>query len=92
MVTKASKKSLLDAYEFDGYKTGRFAKGKFGDKHALVLPLIRRSKKVSAHNVEDFIEADTIVRPRLFATCPVAPGESISNLRFGVFAAEILVR
>jgi hypothetical protein len=92
MVTKASKKSLLDAYQFDGYKTGRFAKGKFGDKHALVLPLIRRSKKVSAHNAESFIAADTIARPRLFATCPVAPGEFTWSSRFGVFAAEILVR
>jgi hypothetical protein len=92
MVTKASKKSLLDAYQFDGYKTGRFAKGKFGDKHALILPLKRRSKKVAAHSAEGFIEAGTIARPRLFATFPVAPGEFISNSKFGVSAAEILAR
>ena len=45
MIKWPSKKSLLDAYRCDGFKTEKIAKGKFGDQTALVLSLTRRSKK-----------------------------------------------
>lgn len=51
MAKTAPKKSLLDAYRFDNFKTGKMAKGRFGDKTALVLSLSRRSKKVCVSNV-----------------------------------------
>lgn len=67
MAKTSSKKSLLDAYQFHGYKTLAVAKGKLGDKNARVLSLSRRSKKVYATNVANCIGATMIARPRLCA-------------------------
>jgi hypothetical protein len=47
MIKPPSKKSLLDAYQFKGFKTLATAKGMMGDKNARVLLLSRRLKKKS---------------------------------------------
>lgn len=77
----SSKKSLLDAYQFDGFKTSIVAKGRLGDKNARVLSLSRRSKKVSATNVANYIEAFTTARPRWFVISPAVTGEFTLSLR-----------
>jgi hypothetical protein len=79
---KTSKKSLLDAYQFDGFKTSSTAKGKLGDKNARVLSLSRRSKKVFAINAVNYIEAITTERPRSFEIFHVVIGAFIWSLRF----------
>ncbi len=91
MFKKTSKKSLLDAYQIDKFKTGKVAKGRFGDKTALVLPLARRSKKVYASNVAGIIAAGMTERSRRSGIYPVATVAFIWNLRSDVFAAERLV-
>ena len=87
MVKKSSKKSLLDAYQFDNFKTCKAAKGRFGDKAALVLSLSRRSKKVCAPNVTVGIEAGTIENSRWFAICRAATGGFTWSSRLGGFVA-----
>jgi len=69
MSKKPSKKSLLDAYQFPGFRTGKAAKGMFGDKNALVLTLSRRSKKVCASNAANSIGAVTTERLDWFEIC-----------------------
>lgn len=88
MVKKTSKKSLLDAYQFDKFKTGKIAKGRFGDKAALVLPLARRSKKVYAPNAIVGIEAGMIGRSRPCGIYQVATAVFIWNLTSDASAAE----
>lgn len=87
----SSKKSLLDAYQFDRFKTSIVAKGKLGDKCARVLSLSRRSKKVSATNAASYIGAITTVRPRLFAISPAVTAEFTLSLRLGEFFVRKLV-
>ena len=72
MQKKTSKKSLLDAYQFSGFRTSKAAKGMFGDKSALVLSLSRRSKKVDAASAADFTEGGTIEKLDLFGTSGAA--------------------
>jgi hypothetical protein len=67
MQKRSSKKSLLDAYQFTGFKTSKAVKGMFGDKNALVLTLTRRSKKVFAPSVIDGIAGGMIGRQDWFA-------------------------
>lgn len=69
MQKKSSKKSLLDAYQFPGFRTSKAAKGMFGDKVALVLTLSRRSKKVDVPNAANFIGVGMIGRPGWFGIC-----------------------
>lgn len=91
MFKKTSKKSLLDAYQFEQFKTGKVAKGRFGDRTALVLPLTRRSKKAYAPSVAGGIAAGTIERSRRSVIYPVGTVAFIWNLKFDVFAVERLV-
>ncbi|MGD9897430.1 MAG: hypothetical protein AB7T14_10200, partial [Candidatus Methylacidiphilaceae bacterium] len=44
----STKKRLLDAYRFAGFRPLEAIKGVFGDPHARVVTLARRSKKRSA--------------------------------------------
>jgi hypothetical protein len=81
MQKKSSKKSLLDAYKFHGFRTSKAAKGMFGDKVALVLTLSRRSKKVGAPNVADFIGAGMIGRPGWFGIFHAVIGACTLRLR-----------
>ncbi len=87
-----SKKSLLDAYQFSGFKTGKSAKGKFGDKHALVLSLFRRSKKVCAPNVESFIAVGMIERSRRSAIFRAVTAAFTCNSRSDGFVAAKVAR
>ena len=77
----SSKKSLLDAYQFDRFKTSAIARGRVGDKNARVLSLFRRSKKVSVINVANFIGAITTACRRRFAISPVVTVESTLSLK-----------
>jgi len=88
MIKSSSKKSLLDAYIFDGFKTSTSAKGKFGDKNARVLSLSRRSKKVSAGSAASFTEAIMIGQLRLFVIFPVAIVGFILSSKFGEFVVK----
>lgn len=91
MIKTASKKSLLDAYQFPGFKTHKAAKGKFGDKHALVLTLSRRSKKVCASAVNG-IEVGMIARPSWPAIYRAAIVGFIFSSRSDVFAVARTAR
>jgi hypothetical protein len=52
MIKSSTKKSLLDAYQFEGFKTLKAAKGMVGDKNARVLLLSRRFKKKSLRSMQ----------------------------------------
>lgn len=88
MRKKPSKKSLLDAYQFPGFKTSKSAKGKFGDKNALVLSLIRRSKKASAPSAENFIGAGMTARQGWFAISRAVIDACTLRLRPAGFCAR----
>jgi len=88
MKKTSPKKSLLDAYQFSGFKTSSSAKGKLSDKNARVLSLSRRSKKVSVISAENCIEVFTIAKSNKFAIYLAATAVSIWNLKF----AEYFVR
>ena len=87
MIINASKKSLLDAYQFDKFRTGKLAKGKFGDKNALMLLLSRRSKKVCALNVAAGTAGGMIARLKSFEIYPAVTAVFILSSRLGVFVA-----
>jgi hypothetical protein len=88
MKKASGKKSLLDAYQFSGFKTSSSAKGKLGDKNARVLSLSRRSKKVSVISAENYIEVFTTAKSNKFAIYLVATAVSIWNLKFGGYFAR----
>ena len=88
MGKQAPKKSLLDAYQFDGFKTSAVAKGKFGDKKARVLSLCRHSKKVSAGNAAKRTEAITTARSNSFVIFRAVTAACIWSLRYGGFSAK----
>lgn len=88
MKKTSAKKSLLDAYQFSGFKTSSSAKGKLSDKNARVLSLSRRSKKVSVISAENCIEVFTTAKSNKFAIYLAATAVSIWNLKF----AEYFVR
>jgi hypothetical protein len=90
MVKKTSKKSLLDAYQFDNFRTDKVAKGRFGDKAALVLSLARRSKKVCAPNVASGTGVGTTARSRRSGICRAATAAFIWSSTSGAFAVERL--
>jgi hypothetical protein len=77
-----SRKSLLDAYRFNGFKTSSVVKGRVGDKKARVLTLNRRLKKrVFVINAANYIADITIERLKLFEICLVVIEEFIFNLK-----------
>jgi hypothetical protein len=86
----SAKKSLLDAYQFDGFKTSSAVKGKLGDKNARVLSLSRRSKKVSAINAADCIAAITTVNPSSLATFRAVIDAFTLSLRSGGYSVKKL--
>jgi hypothetical protein len=90
MIKSSAKKSLLDAYQFDGFKTSATAKGKLGDKNSRVLSLSRRSKKVAAINAVNCIEGITIAGPSLFAIFRAATVASTLSLRSVGFSVKKL--
>lgn len=84
----SAKKSLIDAYQFVGFKTSSAAKGKLQDKNARVLSLSRRSKKVFVTNVENYIEVFTTEKSNRFAIYPAVIDVSTWSLKFAEYFAK----
>jgi hypothetical protein len=59
MARSTRKKRLLDAYRFRGFRPLDEIKGVFGDPHARVVTLTRRSKKRPAASVAAYTRAGT---------------------------------
>ena len=45
LVTSTKRQRLLDAYRFPGFRPIEEVRGVFGDPHARIVTLVRRSKK-----------------------------------------------
>ena len=91
MKKSSAKKSLLDAYQFDGFKTSPAAKGKLGDKNARVLSLFHRKKKVFVYSVASGTEVGTIGKSKWSETFHAGIDAFIWNLTSDVFSVERLV-
>jgi hypothetical protein len=61
LVTSAKRRRLLDAYRFAGFRRLDEVRGVFGDPHARVVTLVRRSKKRPAARAEENIPGGAIV-------------------------------
>jgi len=59
-VTSAKRRRLRDAYRFPGFRPVERVRGVFGDPHARIVTLIRRSKKRRAAHADEFIPGGTI--------------------------------
>jgi len=70
MAQPLQKKTLYDAYRFPGFTPVRELKGVFGDKHARIIRLNRRSKKLSAVPAAQFTAVGTTASPGSSATFP----------------------
>ena len=88
MPTSKKLKRLLDAYRFAGFRPVPQVSGVFGDAHARVVRLTRRSKKPSAMCVGECTRVGTIGRYAAYATSRVGHFESTLNSKFGVCGAE----
>ncbi len=64
----STKKSLLDAYRFPGFRPRPHCTGIFGDPKARGIRLVRREKKRRAADVARRTGVSTIVRSGGFAT------------------------
>jgi hypothetical protein len=62
VLVTSTRRRLLDAYRFHGFRPVDDLRGVFGDPHARVVTLVRRSKKRSAGRADDSIPAGTIAR------------------------------
>lgn len=76
-------KKLLDEYRFPGFYPKAAIKGKFGDRQARVIQLIRRQKKLFAVVAEPYIGASMTVKPELSGIYPVVMLESIWQWKSG---------
>lgn len=65
MAKTSIKKSLLDAYKFDGFKTMTKIKEHKFIQDAFVLTLVRRQKKLFAEHVVKLITSDMIKKINL---------------------------
>lgn len=72
-------KQLRDSYRFPGFYPSLTVSGLFGDSHARVIRLTRRSKKQSVGRAARFGAAGTIASRVLFVIFRVVASESISN-------------
>jgi hypothetical protein len=83
---------LRDAYRFPGFRPVEDLRGVFGDPHARVVTLVRRSKKRRAGHVDDNSSAGTIAKFGALAIWqPAACGYSWSS-RCGASGAVIAAR
>ncbi len=80
-------RSLLDEYQFPGFRPKAGIQGVFGDPKARVIRLERTQKKQSAAVVAQYIGTITTRRFAGYGTYPVEMHESIWNWRFGGFYA-----
>ena len=60
LVTSTKRQRLLDAYRFPGFRPMDEVRGVFGDPHARIVTLVRRSKKRPAARAEESIPGGTI--------------------------------
>ena len=82
MPKPTKKKYLRDSYRFPGFHPGVTVSGVFGDRHARVIRLSRRSKKQRADRVAAFGVAGTTASRGVCATFPAERRASIWNLIF----------
>ena len=81
------RKHLRDSYRFPGLYPGVTVSGLFGDRHARVIRLTRRSKKRSAGYVVVFEVAGTTAGRVEFAICRAEGYASIWSSTFGESSA-----
>src|SRR5260370_40401726 len=62
LVTSIKRRRLLDAYRFPGFRPIEEVRGVFGDPHARIVTLVRRSKKRPAGHADENIPGGTIAR------------------------------
>lgn len=75
-------KQLRDSYRFPGFYPGVALSGVFGDRHARVIRLTRRSKKRSVEHVAAFGVAGTTASRAEFEICRAERRAFIWNLIF----------
>jgi hypothetical protein len=73
------KKQLSDSYRFAGFRPSAMVSGVFGDRHARVIRLTRRSKKRPAEFVGSLAAVGTIASRARSAICRAEGRVSISN-------------
>src|SRR6267378_3577511 len=62
LVTSTKRRRLLDAYRFPGFRPIEEVRGVFGDPHARIVTLVRRSKKRPVGRADENIPVGTIAR------------------------------
>src|SRR5258708_13012219 len=62
LVTSTKRRRLLDAYRFPGFRPVEEVRGMFGDPHARIVTLVRRSKKRPVGRADENIPVGTIAR------------------------------
>src|SRR5215207_3039798 len=62
LITSTKRRRLLDAYRFPGFRPMDEVRGVFGDPHARIVTLVRRSKKRPAARADEDIPDGTIAR------------------------------
>src|SRR5258707_15158864 len=87
LVTSTKRRRLLDAYRFPGFRPIEEVRGVFGDPHARIVTLVRRSKKRLAAHAGEYIPGGTIARFGAHAPFRPAACASFCSSRCGVWAA-----
>jgi len=80
-------KQLRDSYRFPGFHPGVTVSGVFGDRHARVIRLTRRSKKLSVDRVAAFGTVGTTASRDAHVIFPAAEPASTWNLIFAASSA-----
>jgi hypothetical protein len=60
LATSTKRRRLRDAYRFPGFRPIEEVRGVFGDPHARIVTLVRRSKKRHAAPADEHIAGGTI--------------------------------
>src|SRR5258708_29109170 len=87
LITSTKRRRLLDAYRFPGFRPIEAVRGVFGDPHARIVTLVRRSKKRLAAHAGEYIPGGTIARFGARATFRPAACASFWSSRCGVSGA-----
>jgi hypothetical protein len=92
VLVRSTRRRLRDAYRFPGFRLIEDLRGVFGDPHARVVTLVRRSKKRRAGHADNNTSVGTIARFGALAIWqPAACGYSWSS-RCGASGAVIAAR
>src|SRR6266446_7540834 len=92
MPTPRRPRRLWDAYRFPGFGPSSTVVGIFGDPHARVLALHRRSKKRPAEPAGASSAGGTTASGAAFATSAAATCGSTSRSRSGAWPAGVVAR